>query len=273
MDQEMLSLILGNEEVVVLLHLFHVKTLLGLGSNPLPGMSKSQSAAALVAAEHSLRAKNILRVVEKEKKIEIDRVAIALVGSCVTSQTVFLISRQLPDGTRRVNYYYVTPQLVIEHAFPETGLQQFTAAAKVVEMFPRIDTFLNLEIQTAPSCPSAQMTQDALSQAKEQARNQNQPTVERFLHDQGIPESTGHELAETLTHWVASGSIIRINLRTEDRKITSEEGGLAILEGTNGLWAITPEGVETRLRLKVEPISAIVLRARLTALLDHSSMS
>jgi len=265
MDQEMLTLTLGREELIFLLRLFHVPTLPELGEDPLAGMSEEQAAAALASAERSLRARGLLRVVEKEKRVEVDPVAMALVGSCLRPRFSLLVSFQIQGGELARRYYHVASHLTVEHTSPEIGIDRFIGVAEPSDMFPRIADTLHITDQAALSCPPSRVRESILTQVRDRVRAREVEIAQALLRQEGVPDATAYALIETLAQPISNSSIVRIEgFGSQDKQVQ----GFSLLEGNNGLWALIPDNQEEGdLWVRIEPISAEIVKDRLAKLL------
>jgi hypothetical protein len=269
MNEETITLTLGNEEVALLLHIMRAKTLPGLGEDPLGGIDEQQAAAALVSAERSLRARGVITVNEAAKRVEISAIALALVGTCLKSQRSFLATTVSPDGTNHVCYYHVTDRLTVEHSFPEVGLQQFTGAAEAREMLARVSGHLRLDGQMAATGGGGKVTQAAFDQAKGLAQQGNTGDALKTLEDGGLSPQAAGELVKTLEDPVRSGSFLRVDYtQPGDRAGKINARGFACLEGKNGLWLLLPDENDKNPLVAIEPQSANDVESRIEALLE-----
>jgi hypothetical protein len=263
MNPEMLQVTLGREDLFVLLQIFHAPALPGLEGNPWEGMPAGLAAAALVSAERSLRARGILLVKEDEKRIEVEPVTMALVGSCLKPRYSLLVTSQARGQSLTTRFYHIAPHLTVEHSSPEVGLYQFTGVAEQREMVPRILTSLQLSAPVLLHCPPAQITEATLIQARSQAQAGDTEYVHSLLRNSGVADTTADALATTLANPLMNGSIVKLEYSKPPQ---DQAHGFSILEGTNGLWAMTPTK-NGELKIKIESVSTQQVEERLTDLL------
>lgn len=265
MNEEMIRVTLGREELALLLRIFRATTLPGLEGNPMAGMTDEQAAAALVAAERSLRARGFIRVLEEEGRIEIDPVVMALVGSCLRPRFSLLVSKVRPESQPKARYYHVAPNLTVEHSSPEVGVHEFAGVADPAEMLPRIEGSLGLAGRAALACPSAHLRESALEQVRDKARAGEPEAGLSLLESEDVAADTAGALIESLCRPVSSTSFVRVDYGKPE---SEQVGGFSLLEGPNGLWALTPEARgDNGLWVDVEPIDTLTLAGRIRELL------
>jgi hypothetical protein len=266
MKPETITTVLGREELALLLHIFHAPTLLGLDENPLEGMTEEQAAAAMVTAERALRARGLIRILEKENRIEVEPITMALVGSCLQPLYSVRISVQFQGEDLRTRYYHIARHLTVEHASPETGLHEFTGVAEVKDMVPRMLAFLRLGDQVAPACAEGRVRESVLSQARDLAGSGNAGAARAALVQDGLAEGTSQALVETLADPLSNSSAIRVEYG-EPR--SQQVRGFSLLEGRNGLWLLVPEEMgDENPEVMLQPVTASAAHSRLEALLE-----
>lgn len=266
MDQGVLTLTLGREELFLLLHIFHVTALPGLEEDPLLGMSEEQAAAAFVSAERSLRARGLIRILEEEQRIEVDPVVMALVGSCLRPEFSLLVSSQTQAGEPGTRYYHIAAHLTVEHASPETGVHHFTGVGEPEEMLPRVMAFLDLSHQVALQCPASRVRESVLIQVRDRVQGGEAEVAQGLLHKDGVADITAEGLIETLAQPVSNASVARVDYsKAEDEQVQ----GFSILAGSNALWILTPEeGEEDELWVNVESTSVDIVKDSIKTLLE-----
>lgn len=266
MDTEMLTVKLGREELLLLLRIFHAPTLPGLEADPLSGMSAEQVAIALVSAERSLRARGILRFDESQKRIEVEPVTMALVGSCLQPQFSLLVTSRARGEDQKTCFYHVAPHLVIEHSSPDTGVYQFTGVATAKEMLPRIMGTLHLSQLAAWQCPSTRVQESVLLQVRDYAQAGEVEKSRTLLRAAGVADVTAEALIKTLRAPLLNASFVRVEYSQPEAK---QVQGFSILEGTDTLWALTPvQAQEGNLAIQIESVSAQTAQDHVRDLLE-----
>ncbi|HHH40814.1 MAG TPA: hypothetical protein ENK56_02270, partial [Chloroflexi bacterium] len=257
-----LSSTLGQEELVFLLRLLNARPMPGLGGDPLADLTYQERALVLATAEHSLRARGLLQVGEGGKP-RVDAGVVALVGGCSVPDVSFLVTCHTDGGEEEARYYHLhrASRLLVEHTFPQPGVHRFTALRDQDELAARIAEVLRLEDQSSPSCPAGRLRQDALVQAQESGEGISE--IQAFLTENGLPQVTAGEMAQTLLRPLVNGSLTKFVHETDQVQ------GFATLEGPNGLWLLTPEGTDDTPWTSVEPMSAREVRRRIAALCEE----
>ncbi len=260
MDDNELSLTLGREELLLLMHLMGLQTIPGLEEEPLARLTEAQVEATMVAAEHSLLARGLIRhASETSEEVEVDAIAAALVSSGLRARASFMVARARPDEAATTRYYHLLshdPYLAVEHGSPEPGLHTFRAMKDRAQVLARWESLLNLQDQPAPPAPGGGLTEEALLQARQAAvEREEDAVVQEYLRNGGLRADTAASLASTLLHLLSESSVIRVDLERE-----GEVAGFALLEGRDGLWLL-PMQQNTSTSIRVLPLSADDVRA------------
>lgn len=246
----------GREELILLLRLMRAYTLPGLGDDPLEGFSKEEAVAALLASGESLRARGIIEISEADKRVRIDQVTFALIGSCLRPRASFLVSSIGADGHGIIRYYHVSPHLSVEHSFPDVGVDAFLAASNLTVMLPRILELMALGGSESEVEPF-EVEESILDQAKSFARTGAQEMAMDCLKRSNAAEKTITAFVRTLIEPIHNSSIIKIKhfQAHADSSVMEQVDGFATLQGSSGLWVLTPKaGADNRV-VKVEPIN------------------
>jgi len=243
------SLTLSHEELMFLLRVLRAPGLMGLDDVEL---NQERLAASMVCAERSLRAKNLLRVLEDEKRIEIAPVVLALLGNCLIPAYSILVTSTNKHARQGGVYFHVTAQLTVENYSPESGLYQFCGYKDIEDVVPKIEHILGLTDQLAPSTRKGRIEEKLLHQARDAIRNGKAADAMDILESGCRDADLSRELVDTLENPINSGSVIRFDFDT-DRMKTS---GFSFLEGPDGFWVFTPEKGSTPLTVRIEPLSA-----------------
>lgn len=264
MDSDMLQVTLGREELSVLLRLFHAPALPGMEENPWQGMPAGLAAAAMVSAERSLRARGILNVQESGKRIEVEPVTMALVGSCLKPRYSLRVASQMAGKILTTCFYHVALHLTVEHASPEIGLYQFTGVAEPREMIPRIMALLQLTPSVAQS-PTAEIAESKLLQARRQAQAGDTDSVRSLLRSNGVADITADALALTFANPLVNSSIVRVIYAGSPEQQTQ---GFSVLQASNALWAMTPIQ-NGELRINIQAVTVGQVEERLATLFSN----
>jgi hypothetical protein len=246
MEANIIHLRLGREELALMLRILRTPTLPGLGTDPLEGLTEEQADLALTAAERSLRARGILQVAEGEKRVQVDPVTFALIGTCILPKTSLMMSCQTMDGKTTIRYYHIGEHLTVEHSFPEIGVSSFWGTAQWRPMLPRMLDLLQLDRKESLLCPPVSLLNDQLDLAKDLAIKQNLLALQELLRKSGAASDSAELLAQTLVRARRSCAMVKIDYSNRGTATpASSVAGFATIEGSGSLWLLTPETTNT----------------------------
>jgi hypothetical protein len=113
---------------------------------------------------------------------------------------------------------------------------------------------------------SATIPEAVLRRARELAVTGGRDAARTSLTEAGVPEATAAALADTLVRPVRNGAMATVR-RGE---LAWQTGGLAVLEGENGLWRLRAFERDDAPHVEVTPLPAEALCAELRGLLERS---
>jgi len=223
------------EELILLMRIADLPTLASLPVNPFEGVSEERALGALAAAERSLRARGFLQSQGPEKPPVVYSPVLALIGTCKLAQTIAMIIAQPLDKPTDARYYYVSPYMAVEHAFPEEGLHRFTGAPAIDDLVEPMKQFMHLDGQQA----LADMPVGLLSPAAmEEARNATSADAAlKVLLDQGMPEILAHPLSQSFVNPVC---VSTVSIATPNSSVSGKSLGLIVDQQT--VWMLEQQG-------------------------------
>lgn len=193
------------EELVLLMRIADLPVLASLPGNPFEGVSEERALGALAAAERSLRARGFLQPQGPEKPFAVYSPVLALIGTCKLARAIAMVIAQPHDRPTDARYYYASPYMAVEHAFPDEGLHRFTGAPSIDDLAETMKQFLHLDGQQALGGLSEGLLSPT---AMEAARNAASPDVAfQTLIDQGMPEALAHPLSQSFVQPVCVGTV------------------------------------------------------------------
>lgn len=266
MNTATISLTLSIEELLFLLRLMRAETLPGLPEKPFEDMTPEQTAASLVAAERGLQDRGLVHIDEAEHRVEIDVVCMALLGVCMIPRFSILVTFQSAGDPPRARYYHAGSDLVVEHTSPKPGLHTFVGAARIEDFAAPMVELLALPQRSSRKDMAAQIRQDCLAQAREQARSGDGDAVIMRLTAGGLAQRVAASMAATLQQPTLSISLTRLERSSHNR---SAVDGFALLEGANVLWALSPESSDPQ-GLRIEAISTDEAAKRIEEIMRSS---
>jgi len=258
------SFTISHEELALLLQILRAPGLMGFEEKPLAELTQEQTAMAMVSAERSLRARGLIRLVEEEKRIEIDTVVMAFLGTCLTPDYSIMITSTKKEGMQGAYYYHVSTHLAVENYSPESGLYRFSGAERLQDLFPNIERVAHLENQPAPAKAGGRIKEKILTQARDASRAGKKTEAADILKGGGLSAVSSKALVATLEAPINNGSVIRLDFEKEQAQST----GFSFLEGRAGIWILTPEEDSDPLWIRIEPCSAEEIRNRLRTLIN-----
>jgi hypothetical protein len=228
-----ISLTFSQEEVVLLLKLFGAPTIPGLGEDPLAGLPKEHVQLILSSAERSLKARQILSVAT-DGKITIDRLALALLGPCVTPEFSLIANRTRRNNLPETLYFHAAQAMKVEHAITGPGLHAFTALNGQEILLDRLGGFLNLDSQPAQEDISGNILANILRDAI-QAFEQGSPAMTAVLQGGGASTGLANALGSNLETFVAISAVVAIRHLPEGKMNMQR---FAFLDCETALWEL-----------------------------------
>ena len=265
MTEDFLSMLLSQEELVVLLRILRAPGILGLDTKFLNNMSTEQVAAALVAAERSLYARGLIQVNENENRVDIDATALALVGTCLLPEYTLMAFSNDDNSLPSIHYYHVSSSLAVEFFSREQGLLSFLGTDQAQKLLPSIENILRLRNQKAPAKQSICLPEDSFVQAWENMKSGKRKLAEEIFQKEKAHKPTFDALLKSLEKPICNGSVIRLDATTDNKNQTS---GFSFIEGKDGIWIISPEKKNDTAWVNISPCSADEVRASICALLN-----
>jgi hypothetical protein len=222
------------EELVLLMRIADLPALASLPANPFESVSEERALGALAAAERSLRARGFLQPQGPEKPFAVYSPVLALIGTCKLARAIAMVIAQPEDQPTDARYYYVSPYMAVEHAFPDEGLHRFTGAPSIDDLADPIKQFLHLDGQQAlDALPAGSLAPTAM----EAARNAASAEVAfQTLIDQDVPEALAQPLSQSFVHPVCVGTV---SVSVPDTPNPRRNAGLIVDQRT--VWLLEQE--------------------------------
>ncbi len=232
MDEDIVSIVFGYEELLLLLQLLQIAPLPGMDQNPAEGASPDTIDGAMVAAERGLRARGFIHAVEGEDEIIVYAPIMSLLGSCVTAHTLLLVTVEPGDGPADARYYHISEHMAVERSFPDVGLHQFTGGVQFEQIAHRLLEMLRISDQSRPADGRGTVVGSALEEARDKAPSDKDEAL-RALEQGGLPPDIAQGLARTLSDLVCVGTV---GAEYADPEAASR--GVEIVVGQQGIWGL-----------------------------------
>ncbi|MEW5987854.1 MAG: hypothetical protein AB1791_14565 [Chloroflexota bacterium] len=257
MNDTTVTIRLGVEELVYLLTTLGIKTLPGLGQNPVEGLTEDQAQRALAAGANSLRARGWLELSTdgNESRARLDPVVVALLGTCATAAQLLFIGRRPAAGPTSPYYVYLGPHLIVIHSSLSPGVHEFAGSVSPAEVLATLADRLHLSDQPAPAATDIFIAQTDLEAAVAAALSQEVERAVVVLANSGVANDASLPLIQTFQSMQATTTITLLR-QTDGRVSSSADESFSLLEGAAGFWLVRPVAGGEDTLLRVTPISA-----------------
>ena len=235
--EDLVTLTLTRDELVVFLAIIGSKTMNGLEVDPLAGLEEQEIAERLNSGEQSLINRGLLAI--EDDNATLDDTLVALVGSSVVPDATFLLTRMDPDGTNEPHYFNATSELLVEHGSPRPGVYRFDYIPDLEALNYRVQTLLaplHAQSHDVPDQESAvDLPASTISSFIEACRKGESEQATKILVDgRAMPELAEFLVQDCSTHPVWVG-VVAWGLRQE-----KPEGGnsLMVFLGDDRCWLV-----------------------------------
>ncbi len=246
------SVRLGQEELIVLLGILRASTIPGLGENPLGDMSEEMVKVALGAGERSLRARGLIAVDMGESKIKVDPLTLALIGTCVYPQYTISLTVLEKNGALDAAYYHGRDGFLVEHSFPEAGINGFRTAENSRQMEERLINRLKLNESPEPPGKPLRIPLSGMEEARELAAKGERGALERTIKKKGMKQDDARKVTSIFEDSNRSIFLLRVDYGSGQEETRGT--GLALLEQDTGYWLMTGSEDNTEIFI-MEPVS------------------
>jgi hypothetical protein len=156
--------------------------------------------------------------------------------------------------------------MAVEHTITGPGLHHFIALKKTMDFLPRIKIFLRLSNQPAAPGSSIQLSPDTFQKAGDMAI-QSQSDAIALLQTLGINHQNSENLAVALAGPISNSSVVVIDFAKSDHPAPK---GIALLEGTQGIWSMQFQSQNGSSIVNLVPTSADEVYDKLSELFVRS---
>ncbi|MCA9934556.1 MAG: hypothetical protein H6662_06320 [Ardenticatenaceae bacterium] len=247
--KKFLTISLSQEEVFVVLAHMGMRQMLGIDGGIFQSLTKEQVELAFTVAERALIARGFLKPGE-DAKLQIDPVVLSIFATCTVPDTSLIITRSEPEMAAIAFFFHLTKQLQVGHTSPASGIHQFTVYAEKTAVSNIIHNILQLDSQEKLPCPSGELAETAVTQARDAAVDSGMEGALAVLQQTDLADETQKQFAQTLSSPKANTTFVHINHKIDK---DNQADGFTVLEGINGLWILKPASGDD---VSLQPVSA-----------------
>lgn len=250
MEQVDIALTLTFEELTVLLNIMEVDAFAGFDRQVLNQATPEQLSFIESTARRGLIARQYISVEDGELKIE--PLVLTLLTACVVPATTTVMVINRPDAESELHYLHEAEEVVVAHTPQAEGFHRFIWRRTPQPLVESALVVLNLQAESTVECPSAIVSESALTEARE-AVAQGEAQVKTILQRAGVPQETAVSLAYSLVTAHTYATLAHINHEQENA-----QEGWTLLEAENGLWLIQPVTYpQIDEPVQIEPVSKL----------------
>jgi hypothetical protein len=249
---------LGEEEVVRLAQILDLPQA--------PHLVEADSAAAveaaLVAAEHALLARGLLRETAAGGLAVVDVELAAVLETCARPVASIVLSVRTPGGeddTLSSLHMAGEADAVVEHTLVAPGVHAFRTLHDG-ELVATLAAALGLDDAPAPDCPAGRLEHQRTLEVCMRLALQDEAAASDVLVQHGLEVVTARALARTMHSACSNGAFACL------RHDTGRADGFATLAGDNGLWLLVADPADDADGVTLTPSSAAAVRQRLASL-------
>ena len=192
-------------------------------------MDKNEEHGRLMAANHSLMAKNLLFLEDDGPHLELDfeKVVAAL------TQYDYTLRFSVGSGEKEeILAYYYKGKEIVKHENLQGVAHIFSFASGFEQVIEDSAAFLGISQHQEGEYPKAEVEQSALDEAKVIAATKPEK-LKDFLRNAGVPKEPAELLSEDLIQPVCRGSVMRVEL-VKNQMIADR--GFLLLKGQQRSW-------------------------------------
>jgi|GEM_PF-2306458 len=247
--QQSFGLQVSQEELWCLLKLLNISAIPGCAVPADDSQSPDVMAALYGAAENSLIAQDVLRVVLDENQPEgyrrqLDRRAAALVGSGARAEQLLTLTLQSRSGLASTAWIYFAPALVVLHIIESGVAHRFIALTNGDLILLAVGRALQLRSDTQPVNKGIdiQVHGQAFNAAQQEIQAQNAGGAVEILQNAGLQQEVAEYLARTLMDTLRVGHV--------DWLISADNSTsrFSLLETSQHYYLLLPDGEDFRIR-------------------------
>jgi hypothetical protein len=248
----------ASEEMIYLLRALHIADFPGLDAEPLKELADSEKSLLMLAADHTLRARGLVRW-QGDSEREIDPFIAKVLLECSRPRyTLFLDSRD----ARLLHIF--SAEMIVEQCEPEPGVQQYLVMASREAYQARLQGLIAPGPGNGPSAlPGGQISLERWKEVLGVVRADEGRA--RVLLASSLPPQTAGALLEAIREPRQLQYLARWK-RTPGAGQNSPEAMLTLVAGPNQLFLLWSEQPDN-LRLTVQPARAEHVREYVARLL------
>jgi hypothetical protein len=265
MGNDTYGITLGFEDLLVMLRVLGIRQLFGMPEDPMAGVPAEQANAALAAAERSLRARGFLQVSDDQERVIVYSPVAAMILTCALAPGVLRVFATAGGGPQTLRYYHASPDMAVEHSFPERGLNCFTAAPTFRHLSGRLFDMLKIGQQPQPAVAAGTTTEASLQKARDLARA-DQQSAASALQKGGLAEATALRVGRALSRPLCTATV---SAAYADENIPVQ--GLALIVEESAIWGVVSGEQEGT--AQVLPLSGQEAAGRILSLLEAGTMA
>jgi len=258
MPDPILRLTFSQEEIALLLYLMRVPYMLGVGSNPLEGLTQAQAVQALSSADRSLRARGMIAP-KAENIVEIDPFVLGLVAPCAMPEVSILVSRSERGAPAQVRLLHRAKGLEVEHTLPEQGLHRFEALIAPDSLHKRLASLLPSRMHEYNGQAMGSLTREQYNRARDAVQTGEGNLTLPLFQEAGLLVEDADLLIKTLHNpevEVSFGFVMNIS----GEALTA---GFTLLEGLQSLWILEDSSPESTTDITLYRVPSAAPRIRL----------
>lgn len=265
MTRNNLVLTLSLEEVAVVLSLLgYPEVAKGLLVTQLGEISADEERGRLLAANHSLLAKNILYL--QGDKIRMEPPYAQLLGFLTTNDYALRGTiRQIGQPEQILNFYARGERLV-EHRITHGVVHTFREVSDVEKALDACISFLGMESDAPFAAASFTLTNAQIEEARSLAAEQAEIAF-NYLHELGAPKESARLFAEDLGQQKMRAAVLRVNVNMATG-LTSDYGYLTLGGASGRYWLMDINALNGTSMLVVQPMTKALTRKLTRALMN-----
>jgi hypothetical protein len=267
-----ISLQLSIEELLFVLSTLEIHTVPGLGTHPTDGLTEEQIQLVRSSGFNSLRAHGLVQEqhVQGNKRLALDSVLVALIGTCAAARHVLLITQQPANSLPKACYFHFAPHLTVMHKTETPGVHQLLGTVDPDVTLSQIMQQLHLDHQLAPAEQSISITEDTLDEITFAVRENKVTEGIRILQERGIPGSVAYEFVNSVSTIVANTMVVLLEISQSDDVSPVALESFALIESPRGFWHFTAIASDTQnARLDIKPVAASNVVTQITEMIQR----
>jgi len=193
-------------------------------------MSPEEERGRLLAAGHSLMARNLLFIRDGQSHLVDDLKELL---STLVDNDFVIHCNQEADGIEQVLAYFVKGTTVLEQWVEQDVVYRLSPVPSTEEVVADSLRFFGIQESESFSYPDVEVSVSVIGRAKE-AANEAPETILEIFQNAGVPDALCRPLSEDFRHSEYHGSVIRIEKDREGQLGANK--GFLVLKGTKRIW-------------------------------------